>query len=169
MSLTKTRLNKGIITILLILLTLVFFAGLTTTVVAQEDSEATETVAVEDMQEIEADAEDFLTDVLSGMFNLTYLAFAAPLVYVLTQITKRFVSVRADTISWVYTVVIWVLFVFASRAGLQEQFKELVPAFATILAGFTGVILTPRASGFVYEQVKGVPILGHSRSADPDA
>lgn len=137
-------------------------------VIAQESTPEPDTPVVnDDFEQIQDDTLGFVNEVIDSLDNLIapYIAVALPLVMVLVQLTKGiFPNFSVDTHKRVWSVVVWVVFIFAARAGFAEQFNSLVPALATILATVTGVTVTSAGSSVVFDQVKGIPVLGYSRS-----
>ena len=137
-------------------------------VIAQESTQEADTpVQNEDVEQLQSDTLAFVDEVIASLDNLIapYVLVALPLVMVLVQLSKGVLpqfSVDAHKRMW--SVVVWIAFIFFARAGFADQFNTLAPAVATLLATVTGVTITSAGSSVAYDQIKGVPVIGYSRS-----
>lgn len=119
------------------------------------------------IEDVTEDTGNFLDEVIQSLDVLIapYVAVALPLVMVLVQLSKPLLpNVSADWMKRGWSIIIFAVFVFFARAGFADQFNSLVPAVATILATVTGLTAASAGSSALYNQVKGVPVLGYSRS-----
>lgn len=150
---------------LLIVLILLFLA---LPIMAQEATEAApedtaQLGSLPDPSVIEQEASNTLTE------NALFLAFAAPLVMMLTSLIKPLpflTSVPAPRISLVLNILIWVGYVVAKEYGGAAQFETVVSSVTSILAGFLGVSLTGAGASLLYNQAakQDVPVFGHRRT-----
>ena len=151
--------------IILILLLGLFIFQLTLIVAAQDDEPEPPT----SIEEITEDTEGFVEEVIQSLDALIapYVIVSLPLVMVLVQLTKGLLpSVPIDWLKRGWSIILFAAFVFFARAGFADQFNSLVPALATILATVTGLTAASAGSSALYEQVKGAPLIGYSRSGD---
>ena len=110
-----------------------------------------------------------LQELLETLFKVvndgTFIAFAAPLVVLLTAIVKRvpgLEDIRGEVISLFWQAVGWALYMFARHVGYDTQFETIAEAITLLLpVFFTSLLVTPR----VYSAMRdvGVPILGYQR------
>lgn len=133
---------------------------------AQDDETPVSTLP----DEVIGDSEIYLTEMIEGLSTLVYLPFAGTLVLVLTALSKRlpFVKIDARLQSLAWSVLVWVAYIAAARAGYEQQFTDLIPGLATVIATIAGVTLTPAISSAMYSQAnqQKIPVLGYSKSPE---
>ncbi len=101
------------------------------------------------------EASTLIEEFISGILNLVYLPIAAPLVLALTEVSKRVLpnfNLALQRLSW--SVLVWVVYIVVARAGMTEQFNQVVPALATLVTVAFGMFVTPAASGKAYDVVR---------------
>lgn len=102
-----------------------------------------------------------------ALFNdITFVAWAAPLVVMLTALAKRFIPINAGLISLVFQAVIWIAYVILKQQGLDAQFQSWVEAAIVILQALLPLITSMFAAKGIYAAaVKyDIPALSYRRS-----
>lgn len=133
-------------------------------VVVVEDGAALGTIS--DPTPIEQEASDTISE------NALFLAFAAPLVLMLTSLLKRLpflLSTPSAQISLVLNILIWVAYVVAKEYGAGDQFQTVTGSITTILGAFIGVTFTGIGAGALHSQAakNQIPVIGYTRSTPP--
>lgn len=133
-------------------------------VVVVEDGAALGTIS--DPTPIEQEASDTISE------NALFLAFAAPLVLMLTSLLKRLpflLSTPSSRIALVLNIVIWVAYVIAKEFGVGDQFETITGSVTTVLGALTGVIFTGIGAGALHSQAakNQIPVIGYTRPTPP--
>jgi len=122
----------------------------------------------------ELDLQDSVYIFAENLFTLiadaTYLPFAMGFVLILTAIFKRFITVDANVLVLLFTVIIWVLWLVAKQWGYGNQFESIIQGLTVMLSAIGGMILTPMGSQWLYEQSRerNVALFGYQRTL-PDS
>jgi hypothetical protein len=102
------------------------------------------------------------------LWNMAYLPFAAPMVTVLTALSKR-LPLKLSSPTWVFiwTIILWIAYLAATQIGYANQFESAITSFATLGAVLLGITFTPALAGNLYSFAndKNVAVIGYSRPA----
>jgi hypothetical protein len=101
------------------------------------------------------------------LWNTAYIPFAAPLVMVLTALSKRLpLKISSPTYVFFWTIVTWALYLAATHIGYANQFESVVTSLATLGATFLGLTITPVAAGglFKYANKHNVALIGTAKT-----
>lgn len=136
----------------------------TTTVVSSGPGFSLDIPAVSYKDRIKSFAEIFFRLI----YNLAYLPVASPLVQLLVQVTKRFTasSISAPMLNFMFTVIMFVIWIVVNEIGYGGQFDSVVSALTTIGTSVLSISLSAAGSSKLYQFARGVelPILGYSRT-----
>jgi hypothetical protein len=101
------------------------------------------------------------------LWNTAYIPFAAPLVLVLTALSKRLpLKISSPTYVFFWTVITWALYLAATHIGYANQFESVVTSLATLGATMLGLTITPVAAGGLYKYANknNVALIGKSNT-----
>lgn len=111
----------------------------------------------------------FIGILITAIWNLIYIPAAAPLVELLTSISKRLpfldrFSSPALTLS--FTVLAWIGYVVLTQLGYGDRFDNLITGLVTIATTIFGIPVTQVAAKKIHNfaQANNVPIFGYSRT-----
>lgn len=107
--------------------------------------------------------------------DATFLPFAAGMVVAITALIKKLLpatsTVSAGGIAFACQVVVWVLWVLAKRAGIDEgTFTSAVDALTTIASAVLGLVGSSIAATKMYEAARdrNVPVIGTPQKSAPE-
>lgn len=106
---------------------------------------------------------------LNTLANLVYVPVAAPLVVILTSISKRLIQYgEAALHALVWSVLAWAVWAVASNAGYEAQYNDVVSALIILLPTIAGFFVTSVAAPRLYQQARsqGVAVIGYRRPDD---
>lgn len=106
--------------------------------------------------------------IVKAIYSIIYLPFAGAFVQILTQVTKPLPflkNVRASVIVFVWTGVVWIVYVIVVQLGYGDQFQNVISILTTIGAMAIGIQFTPQVAQYFYtkNQTANPGVLGYSR------
>lgn len=103
---------------------------------------------------------------LNTLANLVYVPVAAPLVVILTSISKRLIQWGDAALhALVWSVLVWAVWAVASNVGYEAQYNDVVSALIILLPTIAGFFATSVTVPRLYDQARsqGVAIIGYRR------
>jgi hypothetical protein len=123
--------------------------------------------AVEDTPEVQIAV--FVTIFFTALWNLVYIPAAAPLVQLLTSVSKRLPfldTISAPALTLTFTIIAWIAYVVITQLGYGDRFDDMITALTTIASVVFGIPATQIVARNIHAvaQKHGVPIFGYSRT-----
>lgn len=125
---------------------------------------------VETADAVEQQLETVARNLFSLLWSAAYIPFAAPLVTVLTALSKRLpFNISSPVYVFFWTVVLWAIYLGATHIGYANQFESIVTGLATLGATLLGLTLTPVAAGGIYQYANkhNVAVVGKANTQQP--